>query len=94
MSKTKILDKKVSMQKQKVRKMNLTEYARCIDCVYFGEHGAYCSLMQREEICASEACLFFQWKEQNKLREMDSIYFYPHYLEYQVEMKLRRIKVG
>lgn len=64
-------------------------FTRCIDCLYFGEHGAYCSLMRRQEICASEACVFFQWKEQNKLREMDSIYFYPHYEAHSMEMKLR-----
>lgn len=67
----------------------MTEYARCIDCKFFGEHGAYCSLLGREETCVSEACVFFQWKTPNRLRHMDPIYFYPHYEAYRMEMKLR-----
>ena len=65
------------------------DFARCIDCQSFGEHGAHCSLMDREETCASEACVFFQWNTPNRLRQMDPIYFYPHYEAYRVEMQLR-----
>lgn len=67
----------------------MTEYARCIDCIFFGEHGAHCSLLGRAELCVSKACVFFQWKTPNRLRPMDPIYFYPNFEDYRMEMNLR-----
>lgn len=67
----------------------MDEYLRCIDCKFFGEHGAYCSLLDREAICITSACVFFQWKVQNKYQKMDPIYFFPKNKEDQVEMNLR-----
>ena len=69
------------------------EYARCIDCRFFGQHGAFCDLMDKQIICATEACVFFQWKQEYVLRHMDPVYFWPCFDAYRTEMQLRGMDV-
>lgn len=66
------------------------EYARCIDCRFFGQHGAFCDLMDEQIVCVTKACALFQWKQENVLRHMDPIYFWPNPdAQERVEMRLR-----
>lgn len=70
--------------------MDKLQYARCIDCKNFGTHGAHCDLKGKQGLCSDRACVFFQWKEDGKLRHMDGAYFFPViYEEEMVEMRLR-----
>lgn len=69
--------------------MDNMEYARCIDCMYFGNHGAHCDIQGQVAQCVSKACCFFNWKKPQDLREMDPIYFYPNFEENRREMLLR-----
>lgn len=69
------------------------EYARCIDCVHFGNHGAFCDLQDRQELCFQKACVFFRWKKEKTLRHMDPVYFFPNYEDYWAEMELRGMEL-
>ena len=73
--------------------MNNLQYARCIDCTFFGTHGAYCDLMDCQMLCFYEACVMFQWKKENALRHMDPAYFFPFREEERTEMRLRGMEV-
>ena len=72
----------------------LYEYARCIDCDFFGHHGAYCDIQQRQELCFSNVCVFFQWKAKGTLQTMCASYYWPDYDYYRDEMELRGAKRG
>ena len=71
------------------KKADHWKYTRCIDCDYFGHHGAYCDLQSKQELCFRKACAFFQWKKDNVLRHMDPGYFFPNFEDYRTEMELR-----
>ena len=69
--------------------LDCLKYARCIDCRFFGTHGAYCDIQDKQELCFSEACVFFQWKKANILRHMEPGYFWPNFEYYTEELILR-----
>ena len=52
------------------------KYLRCIDCKYFGQHGAYCDLQDKQVLCSSRSCVFCQTRE--RLRKMSLAYFFPY----------------
>ena len=69
---------------------SIWEYARCIDCRFFGQQGAHCDIKAEQRLCFEKACVFFQWKNENVLRHMAPIYFWPHPdAQERAEMRLR-----
>ena len=68
---------------------DLWAYARCIDCDFFGHHGAHCDIARQQVVCFFKACVFFQWRQANVLREMAPVYFWPHFEHYMEEIELR-----
>ena len=69
--------------------MKPIDYARCIDCVQFGNHGAHCDLLDEQFWGIREICVFFQWKKENTLRETCLSWFFPNYEMHAEELKLR-----
>ena len=79
---------------RKGKRPDLYRYARCIDCAFFGHQGAHCDIQHKQELCFSEACVFFQWKATNVLQKICASYFWPDYDYYRDEMELRGMKLG
>ena len=60
---------------KKHKTVNITKYLRCIDCNYFGHHGAHCDLLGKHVWEASKACVFCQFN--GKLKKLDMFCFWP-----------------
>ena len=65
----------------------ISTFFRCIDCSYFGSHGAFCDIQHKQVVCFDKACVFHQ--SEGRLKTLSLSYFWPCFGDYRDEIKAR-----